>query len=134
MSLTKEDLLAIENIFDKKVDVLAQGIGTLGNRMDSLEHRMDGLENRMDGLEHKMDGLEHRMDGLEHDIKYIKVDLIENNIIPRLSTIESCFTSTYDRYREGSEKFSNALDDIAVMKMAIRKNSEDIQTLMLKQA
>ena len=134
MSLTKEDLLAIENIFDKKVDVLAQGIGTLGNRMDSLEHRMDGLENRMDGLEHKMDGLEHRMDGLEHDIKYIKVDLIENNILPRLSTIESCYTSTYDRYREGSEKFSNAIDDIAVMKMAIRKNSEDIQTLMLKQA
>ncbi len=120
MSLTKEDLLAIENIFDKKVDVLAQGIGTLGNRMDSLEHRMDGLE--------------HRMDGLEHDIKYIKVDLIENNILPRLSTIESCYTSTYDRYREGSEKFSNAIDDIAVMKMAIRKNSEDIQTLMLKQA
>ena len=131
MSLTKEDLLAIENIFDKKVDVLAQGIGTLGNRMDSLEHRMDGLENRMDGLEHKMDGLEHRMDGLEHDIKYIKVDLIENNILPRLSTIESCYTSTYDRYREGSEKFSNAIDDIAVMKMAIRKNSEDIQTLII---
>jgi hypothetical protein len=127
MSLTKEDLLAIENIFDKKVDVLAQGIGTLGNRMDSLEYKMDSLENRMDGLE-------HRMDGLEHDIKYIKVDLIENNILPRLSTIESCYTSTYDRYREGSEKFSNAIDDIAVMKMAIRKNSEDIQTLMLKQA
>ncbi len=95
--------------------------------MDSLEYKMDSLENRMDGLE-------HRMDGLEHDIKYIKVDLIENNILPRLSTIESCYTSTYDRYREGSEKFSNAIDDIAVMKMAIRKNSEDIQTLMLKQA
>ena len=169
MQLTKDDLYAIEQIFDKKIDILAQGIETLGHkienlelrmdrleqRMDCLEQRMDSLEQRVDNLEQRMDSLEksvtkleqrmdsleqrvdrleHRMDSLEHEIKYIKVDLIENNVLPRLSTIESCYTSTYDRYKEDSEKISNTYDDIVVMKMAIRKNSEDIQTLMLKQA
>ncbi len=56
MSLTSEDLLAISQLLDAKLDA-----------------RLKPIENR---------------------VKRIEIDLLENNVIPRLNTIESCYTET----------------------------------------
>ena len=36
--------------------------------------------------------LDARLNPIESRIKRIEVDLLENNVIPRLNTIESCYT------------------------------------------
>lgn len=41
--------------------------------------------------------LDARLNPIENRIKRIEVDLLESKIIPRLNTIESCYTSTFDR-------------------------------------
>lgn len=53
MALTNEDLLAISQLLDVKLDA-----------------RLKPMENRL---------------------KRIEIDLLENNVIPRLNTIESCY-------------------------------------------
>ena len=127
MSLTKEDLSAIEALLDKKLGTLEGDVGTLKGDVGTLKSDVSSLKSDVASLN-------NRVGNLEDDMRYIKVDLLENNVIPRLSTIESCYTSTYDRYKDGADKFDAAFSDIVVMKAAIAKNAKDIQELQLKQA
>ena len=78
MALTNEDLLAISQLLDTKLDV-----------------RLKPIENRLRRME---------------------IDLLENNIIPRLNTIESCYTDTYNRYKDYADKMDAAFADIELLK------------------
>lgn len=91
MALTNEDLLAISQLLDVKLDA-----------------RLKPIENRL---------------------KRIEVDLLENNVVPRLNTIEACYTSTYDRYKNYAEKMEAAFADIEIMKKVIAEHSEKLQKL-----
>ena len=53
----------------------------------------------------------------------------ENDILPRLQNIESCYTSTYNRYQIGVEQINAMLSDIQVMKSVLREHSEKLQHL-----
>lgn len=74
MALTSEDLLAISQLLDTKLDA--------------------------------------RLKPIENQLKRIEVDLLENNVIPRLNTIESCYTDTYNRYKDYADKIEAAFADI----------------------
>lgn len=91
MSLTNEDLLAISQLLDTKLDA--------------------------------------KLKPIENKLTRIEVDLLENNIIPRLSTIESCYTSTYNRYKDYADKMESAFADIELMKKVIADHSEKLQKI-----
>ena len=78
MALTNEDLLAISQLLDTKLDA--------------------------------------RLKPIENQLKRIEVDLLENNAIPRLNTIESCYTDTYNRYKDYADKIEAAFADIELLK------------------
>ncbi|MCR5556710.1 MAG: hypothetical protein K6F75_04010 [Butyrivibrio sp.] len=132
--LTAEDLNAIKIIVQESIKGVEGKFDGLEGKFDGLEGKFDGLERKVDGLEGKLDGLEDRLDRVENDVKVIKVDLLENNIIPRLNTIEQCYLDTSKRYTKKTEEYDAAITDIEVMKLAIKKNSDDIRELKLKQA
>lgn len=54
---------------------------------------------------------------------------LENNIIPRLQNIESCYTSTYDRYKNYADKMQSAFDDIEIIKKVLAEHSEKLQRI-----
>ncbi len=91
MALTNEDLLAISQLLDTKLDA-----------------RLQPIENRL---------------------KRIEVDLLENNVIPRLNTIESCYTDTYNRYKDYADKMEAAFADIELLKKVVSEHSEKLQKL-----
>jgi len=91
MALTNEDLLAISQLLDTKLDA-----------------RLQPIENRL---------------------KRIEVDLLENNVIPRLNTIESCYTDTYNRYKDCADKMEAAFADIELLKKVVTEHSEKLQKL-----
>ena len=134
MSLTKQDLAAISAIVKEQISGVENHIDSLEGRFDTLEGRFDKLEGRFDKLEGRFDKLEDRVENLEKDMKIVRVDILENQVIPRLNTIEKCYVDTSKRYMESAEKFDSAIADISVMKLAIQKNSADIHELQLKQA
>lgn len=55
--------------------------------------------------------------------------LLENNVLPRLQNIESCYTSTYRRYANGIEQQEAMQADIDVMKRVLMEHSGRIQQL-----
>ncbi len=91
MALTNEDLLAISQLLDVKLDA-----------------RLKPMENRL---------------------KRIEIDLLENNVIPRLNTIESCYTDTYNRYKDYVEKMDAAFTDIELLKKVVSDHSEKLRKI-----
>lgn len=45
--------------------------------------------------------------------------------MPRLNTIEACYTSTYDKYKDSVEKYEALQADNEVMKQVIMEHSDE---------
>ncbi len=60
-----------------------------------------------------------------HSIKLYQ----ENIILPRLATIESCYTDTYNRYKDYTDKMDATFEDIALLKQVVTEHSEKLQKL-----
>ena len=70
--------------------------------------------------------LDARLNPIESRIKRIEVDLLENNVIPRLNTIESCYTSTFDRYKDSVDDYESMKQDIAIIKKVVAEDRKSV--------
>lgn len=79
--------------------------------------------------------ISNMLDPIKEDIQEIKnrvkkIEIIqENEILPRLSTIESCYTSTYDRYKDNVETYETMKQDISLIKKVVAEHSEKLQKI-----
>lgn len=53
----------------------------------------------------------------------------ENEILPRLQNIESCYTSTYERYKNSVADYEAMKQDISIIKQVVAEHSEKLQKL-----
>lgn len=74
------------------------------------------------------DLLDKKLKPVKDDIKTLKLQN-ENDILPRLQNIESCYTSTYTRYKNGIEQLEAMQADIDIMKKVISEHSEKLQRI-----
>ena len=113
-----ELLLAIADIVGKNTKVLERRIDrvevSLNNKIDEVDAR---LSNKIDEVDAR---LSNRIDGIEGGVHNIMLRL-ENIIEPRLSNIESCYTSTYDRYRDESEKINVLEMNMEVLQSVVKE-------------
>jgi len=65
---------------------------------------------------------------IEFSIKKIEVTN-ENKILPRLNTIESCYLSTFERYKKGIEQLDSMQVDVDVLKNVVQKHSHQLQMI-----
>lgn len=79
--------------------------------------------------------ISNMLDPIKEDIQEIKTRVKkieitqENEILPRLNTIESCYTSTYDRYKDQVETYESMKQDISIIKKVVAEHSEKLQKL-----
>ncbi len=73
--------------------------------------------------------LDAKIAPLENRLKKIEVDLLENNVIPRLNTIESCYTDTYSRYNDYGDKMQSVFEDVELLKKVVMEHSEKLQKI-----
>ncbi len=72
---------------------------------------------------------------LKNDLQSVKAEMHqiklyqENVILPRLDTIESCYTDTYKRYKNYADRMQAAFDDIEILKKVVSEHSEKLQKL-----
>ncbi|HJB45199.1 MAG TPA: hypothetical protein H9713_00620 [Candidatus Mediterraneibacter surreyensis] len=72
--------------------------------------------------------LDKKLQPIESRTKRIEL-LLENDILPRIQNIESCYTSTYRRYQSGAEQIDAMKDDIDIMKKVITEHSGMLQKI-----
>ncbi len=79
--------------------------------------------------------ISNMLDPIKEDIQDIKnrvkkIELTqENMVLPRLNTIESCYTSTYDRYKDSVETYETMKQDISIIKKVVAEHSEKLQKI-----
>ena len=76
------------------------------------------------------DMMDKKLTPIENRIKRIEVDLLEDKVLPRLNTIESCYTSTFDRYKVSVEDYEAIKQDISIMKKVIQEHSTMLQSML----
>ena len=72
--------------------------------------------------------LDKKLQPIESRTKRIEL-LLENDILPRIQNIESCYTSTYRRYQSGADQIDAMKDDIDIMKKVITEHSGMLQKI-----
>lgn len=113
---------------EQKVEKLEESVEKLEQSVKKLEQSQRKTEQKVGKLEQSVERLDKSVENLEQSVKKIELTL-ENNVLPRLQTIESCYTSTYERYQNGVDKIESMQTDIEVIKKTVIKHSERIQKL-----
>lgn len=140
MILTNEDLLAISQVVDRRLEIklkpMEKDISTLNEKVDALDVKVDALDKKVDSLEKKVNSLDEKVDSLEEKVNSLdegfhilneRVDSLEtglhnvrlfqeNIILPRLNTIESCYLDTFKRYQKNADKMEIVYDDVDLLK------------------
>ncbi len=127
-----ELLLAISEMMSKKLKSelapLKSELQETKQELHQLKHmvlpQLDTIKSELSELAPLKSELQETKQEL-HQIKLYQ----ENMILPRLDTIESCYTDTYKRYKNYADKMEAFFDDIAVMKKVIQEHSETLQKI-----
>lgn len=130
MALTNEDLLAISQLLDAKLKAEIQPIK---NEMQTLRSEIQHVKSELKAeiqsvrleLHAEIQSVKTELQAEIHQIKLFQ----ENEIMPRLNTIEACYTSTYERYKDSVEGYEALKADNEVMKQVIMEHSDKLKKL-----
>ena len=86
------------------------------------------ISNTLDPIRNDMQSIKQDIQEIKTRVKKIEITQ-ENEILPRLNTIESCYTSTYDRYKNQVETYESMKQDISIIKKVVAEHSEKLQKL-----
>jgi len=70
-----------------------------------------------------------KMKPIKEEMKMIRVNLLVNNIIPRLSTIESFYLSTLDRNAANADIIKSQQADVEILKKVVAEHSEKLHKI-----
>ena len=137
MALTQDDLLAISQLLDVKlkaeIQPIKNGIQSLKSDVQSVKTELQAemqalkaeLQAEMQALWAELQAVKASLEAEIHKIKLFQ----ENVIMLRLNTIESCYLSTYERYKVSTEGYEALQADNEIMKAIIMEHSERLQKL-----
>ncbi|MCI9336800.1 MAG: hypothetical protein HFH93_04520 [Lachnospiraceae bacterium] len=115
MALTNEDLLAISQLLDVKLKA----------EITPIKNEMQALRGEIHAVKSELQAVKGELQAEIHQIKLFQ----ENIIMPQLNTIQACYTSTYDRYKDSVEGYEALKADNEVMKKVIMEHSDKLKRL-----
>ena len=86
------------------------------------------ISNILEPIRNDILDLKSDMSEVKHKVKKISLTQ-ENEILPRLQDIESCYTSTYDRYKNSVEDYESMKQDISILKKVATEHSQKLQKI-----
>ena len=152
-----ELLSAIAGLLDEKLDEkldarlkpIETDIREMKTDIRNLKTDVKGLKTDVEGLKTDVQTLKSEMKEVKTEIRTMKTEIYvmkeditvmkddirrinlfqENVILPRLNTIESCYTDTYRRYQTYNERMATAFEDIDLLKKVVAEHSEKLQKI-----
>ena len=146
--LTNEDLLAISDLLDKKLKPVKEENTIYQNKTHAEIQKIQSIfEN---DIRTQIDKMWEDIREMQSDIKDVHGDIediqghiktnvdpairriqltLENDITPRMKTIESCYTDTFDRYVVSIGEIEGMKTDIEIMKRLLKEHQEKLQSM-----
>jgi len=123
MTLTKEDLAAIEGLFTGKFNEMNDHFGTIDKRLDGIDKRLDGIDKRLDGIDERLDGIDERLDGIDERL---------DGIDERLDGIDQRLDSLEEKVTEMDLRLEHVESDVASLKVGQLQLGNKIKELSAK--
>ena len=112
-----ELLLAISSMIDP-----------LREDFNSMKEDLNSVKKDLNSVKRDLNSVKEDMQDVKERVKKIELTQ-ENKILPRLNTIEACYISTFNRYKEHVETYDSMKQDIHVIKKVVMEHSERLQKL-----
>ncbi len=134
----KEILLAMSDMLQPiKSDIqdMKGDIRELKEDVQGLKEDVQGLKEDVRVLKKDMQVLKGEVRVLQSDMEEVKDRLTkieltqENTMLPRLQNIESCYLSTYERYKESLRDNEELKRDVSVIKVVLTDYGEILQRI-----
>ena len=148
MALTPDDLLAISQLLDVKLKAEIQPIK---NELQSVKAEIQSVKAELQAeiqavkaelqaeIQAVRTELQAEIQAVRTEIQAVRTELQaeilqmklfqENVMMPRLNTIEACYLSTYDKYKNSVEGYEALQADSELMKQVIMEHSAQLQKL-----
>lgn len=127
-----ELLLALSGMLDKKLKAELQPIKnelqTMKDDIAGMKGEIADIRNEIAGMKGEIASIKSNMLIMQNEIRQIKL-CQENIILPRLDTIESCYSDTFNRYRTYADKMDSVFEDVELLKTVVTHHSEKLQKL-----
>ncbi len=129
MTLTQEDLLAISQILDVKLEPLKGDIA-------SLQEDVASLKEEVSSLKEEVELLKEDMYLVKKDILILKEEqhrtnlIIENELRPQIRLLAENYLPAAKRYLEEAEQIKEMRSDIDMLKVVVEQHSQQLQALV----
>ncbi len=127
-----ELLLALSGMLDKKLKAELQPIKnelqTMKDDIADMKGEIADIRSEIAGMNGEIASIKSNMLIMQNEIRQIKL-CQENIILPRLDTIESCYSDTFNRYRTYADKMDSVFEDVELLKTVVTHHSEKLQKL-----
>ena len=117
------------------IDVMKSDIIFMKSDIDDMKADIVSMKSDIDDMKADIVSMKSDIDDMKADIATLQYDVRdlkltqENIILPRLNTIESCYTTTYCRYKDYADKMADAFVDIDLLKKVVSEHSERLQKI-----
>ncbi|MCI8626834.1 MAG: hypothetical protein HFI40_11270 [Lachnospiraceae bacterium] len=150
MTLTQEDLLAISQILDVKLEPLKGDIASLQEDVASLKEEVSSLKEEVSSLKEEVSSLKEEVSSLKEEVELLKEDMylvkkdililkeeqhrtnliIENELRPQIRLLAENYLPAAKRYLEEAEQIKEMRSDIDMLKVVVEQHSQQLQALV----
>lgn len=127
----KEDVKILKTeVRDLKsnVEILKTEVKDLRIDVDNLKTEVKDLRIDVDNLNDKVESLTASNLRIQSSVHRLELSQ-ENIVLPRLNTIEACYTDTYNRYKNSADRMDAYFEDTELLKRVVSEHSEKIQKM-----
>lgn len=112
-----------------KFDVLTREVSQLKDNVIDLTGRTANLEKSSERTNSKLDNMEKSLREQGERIKRIEIIHLENDLIPRVNNIESCYMSTFERYKDYNDRLPELFATVSNVSRTVQTHSEKLKKI-----
>lgn len=128
----KDEMLSLDTRMtnlEYKFDVLTREVSQLKDNIIDLTGRTASLEKSSQRTNTKLDSMEKSLQEQGERIKKIEIVHLENNLIPRVDHIESCYMSTFERYKVYNDRLPELFATVSNVSRTVQTHSEQLKKI-----
>lgn len=123
ISTLKEDLAAVK----EEVTSVKEDLTAVKEEVTSVKEEVTAVKEEVTSVREDLTSVKEEVTSIKKDVRELKDSVTkleitqENEILPRLKEIESCYLDTYKRYQEGNDDIESLKVDVTTIKNYLAK-------------
>ena len=123
-----EGIQAVRAELYREIQTLRTEVQGVKAELQEVRAEVQGVKAELQEVRVEVQTVKTELRALKEEVHCIKA-YQQDVIMPRLNTIEECYTGTYRRYARYVEKMESVFQDVEVLKVVVAEHSEKLKKL-----